>query len=131
MRSCDFCAKEYTPKNSRSRYCSDLCRAKAGNARKAARTAGAVVAVATDAPATPLTDATRAELEAAGLAETADGVLILTLATRIDAVPETSPALAALSKEYAARKSDLLSSARPAKANPYDELQALRERRRA
>jgi hypothetical protein len=52
-------------------------------------------------------------------------------AARIDAVPETSPALATLSKEFAARKSDLMAHAPNAKANPFDELQALRERRRA
>jgi hypothetical protein len=80
---------------------------------------------------TPLTDATRSELMAQQLHETADGILLLTLAARIDAGAETSPALSSLSKEYSARKVELLPLARTAKADPFDELQAMRERRRA
>ena len=129
MRPCDHCGTSYTPKRSTSKYCKPECRIAAHLARKAGKTT-ANLAVITNAEPTgaPLTDATRAEL--GHLADTADGILLLTLAARIDAVPETSPALSSLSKEYAARKTEMLSRSH-AKADPFDELQALRARRRA
>jgi hypothetical protein len=130
QRPCDECGKPYPAKRATSRYCSDRCRVRGGRKRRAGiEEVPAVVRMpAQPDGAQPLTDATRTELGAA--ADTADGVLLLTLAARIDAVPETSPALASLSKEYAARKTEMLSRTH-AKADPFDELQALRERRRA
>ena len=129
MRPCDHCGTSYTPKRSTSKYCKSECRIAAHLARKAGRTTANLAVITTaDPTGAPLTDATRIEL--GHLAETADGVLLLTLAARIDAVPETSPALASLSKEYAARKTEMLSRTQ-AKADPFDELQALRARRRA
>ena len=131
QRNCDECGTEYQAKRPTSRFCSTRCRTRQTRKRQAgevivplAQPRSAVIE-----PSGLLTDATRAELGA--LADTADGILLLTLAARIDAVPETSPALATLSKEFAARKSDNMAHAPNAKANPFDELQALRERRRA
>jgi len=128
-RNCDECGTAYQAQRPTSKFCSTRCRTR--QTRK--RQAGEVIVPFAQQPPAPvtglLTDATRAELGV--LAETADGILLLTLAARIDAVPETSPALATLSKEFAARKSDLMAHAPNAKANPFDELQALRERRRA
>ena len=127
QRPCDECGTTYTAKRASSKFCTPRCRVRAN--RRGSDPAPVSV-IALDAPTTALlTDATRVELGV--LAETADGILLLTLAARIDAVPETSPALATLSKEFAARKSDLMAHAPNAKANPFDELQALRERRRA
>ena len=131
QRPCDECGTEYQSKRATSRFCSTRCRTRQTRKRQSgAITERAALAVITPETATGLlTDATRAELGV--LADTADGILLLTLAARIDAVPETSPALATLSKEFAARKSDLMAHAPNAKANPFDELQALRDRRRA
>lgn len=132
QRPCDECKTMYPAKRATSRYCSDRCRVRRSRRRKDGIEETPTLAVITsDAPATPLADATRAELVERGIEATADGILLLTLATRIDAVPETSPALAALSREYAARKTDLYAASRPARVNPFDELQAARERRRA
>ena len=129
MATCQHCSKTFTPRRSDAKYCGSTCRGHARKVRLAGGEAPRPQIVALPTTGSPLTDATRAELGA--LAETADGILLLTLAARIDAVPETSPALATLSKEFAARKSDLMAHAPNAKANPFDELQALRDRRRA
>ena len=132
-RHCDECGTEYQAARATSRFCSGRCRTR--QTRKRARgidvTQPTPIATAflPDEPG-QLTDATRAELAAHGLEQTADGILLLTLAARIDAGAETSPALASLSKEYAARKDALLPSVKPTAANPMDELRALRERRR-
>ena len=128
MRDCDHCGTSYQPIRSTSKYCRTACRVAAGAARKASRTTANLAVIVNDAPTAPLTDAIRAEL--GPLADTADGILLLTLAARIDAVPETSPALATLSKEFAARKADTLAHVSRA-STPFDELQELRERRRA
>ena len=129
QRPCDECGTPYEAKRPTSRFCSTRCRTRQTRKRQSGIvTSPPSLTVITDDKLQPLTDATRIEL--GHLAETADGVLLLTLAARIDAVPETSPALASLSKEYAARKTEMLSRTQ-AKADPFDELQALRARRRA
>ena len=129
QRPCDECGTAYVAKRPSSRFCSTRCRTR--HTRK--RQSGEVVPLAQPRAEVPasglLTEATRAEL--GPLADTADGILLLILAARIDAVPETSPALATLSREFATRKAELMSTARSSRANPFDELQALRERRRA
>jgi endogenous inhibitor of DNA gyrase (YacG/DUF329 family) len=129
QRNCNECGTAYQAQRPTSKFCSTRCRTR--QTRK--RQSGEVIVPLTQSRPEPvagiLADATRAELGT--LADTADGILLLTLAARIDAVPETSPALATLSKEFAARKSDIMAHAPNAKANPFDELQALRERRRA
>lgn len=127
-KTCEHCGTPFQAKRNDARYCRSTCRDRASKARRA----GTVTPLATPvAPATAaLTDATRAELTAHGLVDTADGILLLTLAARIDAGAETSPALASLSKEYAARKDALLPATKPTQASPMDELRALRERRR-
>jgi hypothetical protein len=130
QRPCDECGTEYQAQRATSRFCSTRCRTRQTRKRQSgAITERAAITVISDERPQALTDATRSELGT--LADTADGILLLTLAARIDAVPETSPALATLSKEFAARKSDILAHAPSAKANPFDELQALRDRRRA
>lgn len=129
-RQCLACGVEFTAVRASASYCSSRCRVRASRARKSGAELKPLPRREVPEPTGGLTDATRAELTAHGLAETADGILLLTLAARIDAGAETSPALASLSKEYAARKDALLPSSRPAQASPMDELRALRERRR-
>lgn len=133
QRNCDECGTAYQAQRATSRFCSTRCRTRQTRKRQAGESITAPISrpqvVALDVTATgALTDATRAEL--GDLAETADGILLLILAARIDAVPETSPALATLSKEFAARKSDVMSRVSRV-ADPMDELKARRERRRA
>ncbi len=133
QRACVECGTDFQAKRASAKYCSSRCRVRTSRKRQAGiEVAPATPITATFLPDEPgrLTDATREELAAHGLAETADGILLLTLAARIDAGAETSPALASLSKEYAARKEALLPSSRPAQVSPMDELRALRERRR-
>ena len=128
QRPCDECGKTYAARRPTSKFCSANCRNRAARRRKSGRPAP----VHTPVEATPATGrlaaATLAELGT--LAETADGILLLALAERIDAAADTGSSIAALSREYAARKAEL-TEARPTEANPHDELRALRERRRA
>ena len=127
QRPCDECGTEYQAKRATSRFCSTRCRTRQTRKRQSGEVPRPSVVVLPSAPGL-LADAIRAEL--GPLADTADGILLLTLAARIDAVPETSPALATLSKEFAAHKADTLAHVSRV-SSPFDELQALRERRRA
>jgi endogenous inhibitor of DNA gyrase (YacG/DUF329 family) len=132
QRNCNECGTEYRAVRATSKFCSTRCRTRQTRKRQAGEPV--IPAVPRIAPALPtaetgaLTDATRAEL--GPIADTADGILLLTLAARIDAVPETSPALATLSKEFAARKADTMGLVSRV-ADPMDELKARRDRRRA
>jgi hypothetical protein len=132
QRNCDACGVEYRAQRETSKFCSTRCRTR--QARKRQSGEPIIPAIPRLAPALPtadgglLTAATREEL--GDIADTADGILLLTLAARIDSVPETSPALASLSKEFAARKSDLTSRISRV-VDPMDELKARRDRRRA
>lgn len=131
QRNCDECGMPYQAQRPTSKFCSTRCRTRQTRKRHAGEPITPPVPRLAPLPVAEsgaLTDATRAEL--GDLAETADGILLLTLAARIDAVPETSPALATLSKEFAARKSDVMSRVSRV-ADPMDELKARRERRRA
>ena len=129
QRPCDECGKVYAARRPTSKFCSSGCRTRATRRRKAGIAEPTRMAQPVEALATGrLAAATLAELGPA--AETADGLLLLALAERIDAAADTGSSIAALSREYAARKADLI-EAQPAAANPHDELRALRERRRA
>jgi hypothetical protein len=126
QRPCDECGTTYAARRPTSKFCSANCRNRAARRRKAG-----IAAPVFDAPAAAtgrLAAATLAELGPA--ADTADGLLLLALAERIDAAADTGSSIAALSREYAARKADLTEAATPV-ANPHDELRAMRERRRA
>lgn len=127
QRPCDECGKVYAARRPTSRFCSSGCRTRASRRRKAG--VPDPVRVAPEVHATGrLAAATLAELGDA--ADSADGLLLLALAERIDSASDTGSSIAALSREYAARKADLL-EARPQALDPFDELRALRERRRA
>ena len=131
QRNCDECGTAYLAKRPSSKYCTTRCRTRSTRKRQGGTAVQSRPAQpAPDAaPLTPgvLADATRAEL--GPLADTADGILLLTLATRIDSVPETAPALASLSKEFAARKAELMTH-RVTTVSPMDELRARRDARR-
>ena len=126
QRPCDECGTTYAARRPTSKYCSSQCRARAS----VRRSKGIPAPVRpTEVQATGrLAAATLKELGTA--ADTADGLLLLALAERIDAAADTGSSIAALSREYAARKADML-QAQPVAANPHDELRALRDRRRA
>lgn len=128
QRPCDECGITYAARRPTSKFCSTACRTRATRRRKA----GGPDPVRVQVPESPasgrLAAATAAELGT--LAESADGVLLLALAERIDAQADTGSSIAALAREYAARKSELMDQQAPV-ANPHDELRALRERRRA
>lgn len=126
QRPCDECGKTYAARRPTSKFCSANCRNRAARRRKAGVPDPIHAPVATAAGR--LAAATLAELGPA--AGTADGLLLLALAERIDAAADTGSSIAALAREYAARKAALAELRTPA-ANPHDELRALRERRRA
>lgn len=130
QRPCDECGQTYAARRPTSKFCSTNCRTRAARRRKAGIPAPVRVVTETDAP-TATGRLAAATLEELGpIAETSDGLLLLALAERIDAAADTGSSIAALSREYAARKADMLEAA-PVAANPHDELRALRERRRA
>lgn len=78
-----------------------------------------------------LTEAVRAELDAAGLLGTAGGFQALALAQRIDADQEPGAALAALNKELRAQMNALGAAETEPVADPVDELKARRAGRSA
>jgi hypothetical protein len=128
QRPCDECGQTYAARRPTSKFCSTNCRTRAARRRKAG--IPAPVRVITDDAPTATGRLAAATLEELGpIAETSDGLLLLALAERIDAAADTGSSIAALSREYAARKADLTETA-PKAANPMDELRALRERRR-
>ena len=128
QRPCDECGQLYAARRPTSKFCGVNCRTRAARRRKSGIPDPVRVAAEVPTATGRLAAATLAELGPA--AETADGLLLLALAERIDAAADTGSSIAALSREYAARKADMLAAA-PAVANPLDELRALRERRRA
>lgn len=127
QRPCDECGLTYAARRPTSKFCGANCRNRAAKRRKAGIPQPVRVVPVTESVAGRLAAATAAEL--GPLAETADGLLLLTLAERIDAQADTGSSIAALSREYAQRKTDLLDTV-PKAADPFDELRALRERRR-
>lgn len=77
------CANEFEPKHPRAKFCSTTCRSRAARAKKAGAKA-AEEAKADDTPAEhPLVKAARRDLEKAGVIDTFDAQLALTLARRM------------------------------------------------
>ena len=94
-RTCDSCGKPYDAKRPNSRFCGPACRVRASR--------GAVI----DLPERPQTSsrtaaATREELDAVGMAESALGAACLALAERIDGGQDTGAGLASLVGRLAA-----------------------------
>lgn len=128
QRHCDECGKPYAARRPTSKFCGPNCRTRAARRRKAGGAEPVHAATAEHLATGRLAAATAEEL--GSLANTADGILLLALAERIDSASDTGSSIAALSREYAARKGELM-EAQPRVADPFDELRAMRERRRA
>jgi len=126
-RTCEQCGISFDAVSSRARFCGSTCRGRAHRQKPSAvvRTISAVEPVGSS-----LADETIRELEGVGRLSTAAGRLCVILAQRIDAVPESSPGLSSLSKEWASRMADVMDTAAPA-LSPFDELKEMRERRRS
>lgn len=122
QRSCDTCGNTYQAKQARSRFCSDVCRAKNNG-----KPAGAhLVSVPTGED--DLTRTTREALEAAKRLDTPMGQAVLALAVSIGS--ESGSAKAALVREFRATLSEALDGA-GAKADPLDLLAQRRDLKRA
>ena len=128
MRSCATCGASIEGRNARARFCSDLCRAR-GRRLGHAVPAHDPAEVAPAAVSGRVTAATRAEVDAVGLAGAALAEVALTLALQIDALadPRTMPGL---TREWRAAMAELraMSTAAPV-VNPLDELRRRREQR--
>lgn len=124
-RSCDSCGSVYAAKSKRSRFCSDLCRAR--NKGKPPRPDEATEP--TEAASHPLVVATRAELEAAGRLDSRRGQQALTLAAHLAvSLADTGSARAALSRELDALMVKALDGA-VVDTDEFDELAARRDRK--
>lgn len=81
-RVCEFCGKQYVGVRKNSTYCSDICRARAAKARKGSSPVAEVPSL--PGASNPVQDAVRAELEAAGVLNTAAGAAAVALAEVAD-----------------------------------------------
>ncbi len=126
LRNCDTCGRSYEAKTRRSRYCTDLCRAR--NHR------GATAVPNIEGLNNPLVNATRRELEVAGKLDTAMGQLALVLAAAMSTT-QTTAGLAALSKELSRVASKAIGSTFTTPAagagDDIDELKARRDAKRS
>jgi hypothetical protein len=126
LRSCDVCDRQYDAKRPSSRFCGATCRKR--NQRSPEPAAAPALFVA---PASGLSAATAAELEAAGRLETSLGQAALVLARRVDGGDrEPGSALASLVREHRASLAEALRGAQQA-ASPLDEVKARRDRKLA
>ncbi len=123
-RKCNSCGNEYEAKRPASKYCGDTCR------KRGSRAGSADIAEmpTTSAPSTPLLDAARRELEAAGVADTAMGQQALELARRMSDPRAMGLSVAPISKELRAVMTEAMREAPTASA--LDELRARRDRKR-
>lgn len=119
-RPCDFCGTAYIAKNSRSRFCSDRCRA--DNGGKGAKS----VAVSTQ---TGTTDATEAALSAVDRLSDPNGQAALVLARRIDQNTDNGSGMASLVRELRATLQAALANASGV-ADPVDQLRTMRDAKR-
>lgn len=133
-KQCASCASEWEAKSAKAKYCSDRCRVRAYERRKAGTDSqtGQVVPLEPQQPSTEsLVAATRAELEHTGRVDTALGQSALALAQRVDAgSSEPGSSFAALVREHRAVLAEAVKDAETA-ADPLDEVRARRERKRA
>lgn len=133
-KRCGACGEDFEARRKTAKFCSDRCRMRA---HRRPADSEQPTPVASPAPAEreddseSLTQAARAELEAAGRERTAAGRAVLALARRIDAnASETGSSLAAMVREFRATLAGALAGAGEA-GDPVDELKARRDRKRA
>jgi hypothetical protein len=136
-RDCDACGRQYFAKSKRSKFCTDVeCKRRRERERKR-RGGGEVVEMpgASSAPERAsegsIAAAARAELVAAGRADTSVGRAAIALAERLElGMFDTGSSMAALSREYRATLAEALKDAR-VDADTVDELGERRRRRHA
>lgn len=122
--TCQICSKEFETASSRAKFCSSTCRSRGH------RSGGSVVPMPEKAvdESTPLLDATRRELEAAGVADSALGQQAIELARRMSHPKAMGLSVAPISKELRAVMVEALKEA-PSRSG-LDELRARRDRKR-
>ncbi len=122
QRRCERCGKAFTARNSRARFCGNVCRSEAHR--------GKAVALVPQ-PKTGLTESLVAELETAERLSTTLGQAALAIASRIDAGGETGAAIASLSRELRALRSEVLADVAPKGSKVETMRDELAERRHA
>ena len=127
-RQCDSCGTTYEPKRSNSRYCSGRCRTRASRSGRNGARVVPLAPVVAEVPVGSVVDATRAELEAAGRAESPMGMAALALAARIDSQQDTGSGLAAAVRALGETLAAALKGAEA--ASTLDELKARRRAKR-
>lgn len=115
-RPCDTCGNPYEAKSPRSRFCSDLCRARNKGKPKDA----AEVVHVTDLGDSRLYRVAEAELTAAGRVDSSLGQAALALARVIGSPRDTGSAQASAVREFRATMSAALQGVSAA-ADPVDE----------
>lgn len=121
------CGKSFETTSARAKFCSSTCRSRVH------RNGSGVIEIPvtpTDAPtdARPLLDATKRELEQAGVAETALGQQAIELARRMSDPRAMGLSVAPISKELRSIMADVLKAA--PSASGLDELRKRRDAKR-
>ena len=127
--TCQVCSKEFETRSPRAKFCGSTCRSRG---HRSGTNTQSVVPLPTppdkaDAIA-PLLEATRRELEAAGVAETALGQQAIELARRMSDPRAMGLSVAPISKELRSVMAEALKDA--PRASGLDELRSRRDRKR-
>ena len=122
---CAACPNTFEAKSSRATYCSAACRKR--GSRAGVKASVEPLRLESDAVA-PLLEATRRELEAAGVAETALGQQAIELARRMSDPRAMGLSVAPISKELRSVMAEAMKDAPT--ASSLDELRARRDRKR-
>jgi hypothetical protein len=125
--TCQVCSKEFETKSTRAKFCGSTCRSRGHRSGTSASVEPIRPPVDPDAVA-PLLAATRSELEAAGVAETALGQQAIELARRMSDPRAMGLSVAPISKELRSVMAEAMKDA-PV-ASGLDELRARRARKR-
>jgi hypothetical protein len=130
--TCDQCGEDFEARSIRARLCSNKCRQRASRGQRNAESAPNIVQLTPVSPLDgsefALVDATRRELDAAGVLDTVAGHLALELAAQVCASRDTGSAKAAASKEFRAVMADALKDVAK-QADSLDELASRRLKR--
>lgn len=124
---CTACGTSFEAKSPRATYCGPACRKRGSRAGVKASVEPIRPPSDPDAVA-PLLAATRSELEAAGVAETALGQQAIELARRMSDPRAMGLSVAPISKELRSVMAEAMRDA--PKASSLDELRARRDRKR-
>lgn len=127
------CGKLFEAKRRGATFCSVKCRQAASRRDREARSEGQIAAISPisppespeNRPDSPLVAALRRELDEAGVADTADGMVAIRLAEKLSQPGDTGSAMASLARQLSAAKAEALASGTK-KADSLDELAARR-----